>query len=206
VRDESHRTSGLPLARLTAAFDSLRRAAHIPGRSVAVVAEGAVVLARGFGYADVEARRRADAETPYDIASVAEPLSPVVALRLAEQGRLDLDRPMTTYAGFPEFCAAVRQEGGVFLRDYACETRAGAPPLTVRHLLSMTMNGAPGAGVFYNPRGYSWASRPMAEVPGTQFSSLVAELVLRLAGIARSARVHRRLPLRADLAEALAVP
>jgi CubicO group peptidase (beta-lactamase class C family) len=137
---------------------------------------------------------------------VTKPLAAVVALRLAERGRLDLDRPMTTYAGFPEFCAAVRQEGGVFFRDYACEPRAGAPPLTMRHVLSMTMNGTPGAGFFYNPPGYSWASRPMAEVTGTAFSALVDELVLRPAGMSRSARIHRRLPLRADLAEALAAP
>ena len=197
---------GLPLARLAAAFDSLRRAARVPGLSVAVVANGAVVLARGFGYADVEARRPADAETPYDVASVAKPLSAVVALRLVERGQLDLDRPMATYAGFPEFCAAVRQAGGVFFGDYACEPRPGAPALTMRHVLSMTMNETPGARFLYNPPAYSWASRPMAEVAGTPFSAIVEELVFRPAGMTRSARIHRRLPLRTDLARTLAVP
>ena len=197
---------GLPLAQLAAALDSLRQAAHIPGLSVAVVANGTVVLARGFGYADLEASRPADAGTPYDIASVTKPLSAVVALQLVERGRLDLDRSMATYADFPEFCAAVRQEGGIFFGDYACATRAGAPALTMRHVLSMTMNGTPGTRFLYNPPAYSWASRPMAEVTGTPFSSLVEQLVFHPAGMDRSARIHRRLPLRSDLAEVLAVP
>jgi CubicO group peptidase (beta-lactamase class C family) len=46
----------------------------------------------------------------------------------------------------------------------------------------------------------------MAEVAGEPFSSLVEQLVFRPAGMGRSARIHRRLPLRAELAEVLAVP
>lgn len=161
---------------------------------MAVVADGRVVLARGFGHADVEARRAADADTPYDVASVAKPLSAVVALRLVERGRLDLDRPMATYAGFPEFCAAVLEERGIFFGDYACEQRAGRPALTLRHVLTMTMNGAsPGGRFLYNPPAYSWASRPMAEVAGVPFSALAEELVFGPAGMANSARIHRRL-------------
>lgn len=194
------------LVQLAATFDSLRRAAHIPGLSVAVVVDGTVVLERGFGYADAEARRPADAGTPYDIASVTKPLSAVVALRLVERGQLDLDRPMASYAGFTEFCAATRAEGGIFFGDYACADSPGAPALTLRHVLSMTMNGTPGTRFLYNPPAYSWASRPMAEVTGVAFSSLVDDLLFRPAGMSQSARIHRRLPLRADLAEALAVP
>lgn len=47
-------------------------------------------------------------ETPFNIASVTKPVSAVVALRLVERGLLDLDRPLTSYEGFAEFCADVR--------------------------------------------------------------------------------------------------
>src|SRR4029079_5694600 len=59
---------------------------------------------------------------------------------------------------------------------------------------------------FYNPVSYSWASRPMAEVARRQFSDLVDSLVFRPAAMTSAARVHRRLPLRADLAAMLATP
>jgi CubicO group peptidase (beta-lactamase class C family) len=198
--------SQMPLMQLAATFDSLRRAAQIPGLSIAVVVDGTVVLTRGFGYADVEARRPADSETPYNIASVTKSLSAVVALRLVERGQLDLDRPMASYHGFAEFCTASRTAGGIFFGDYACESRPGRPALTLRHVLSMTMNGTPGTRFLYNPPAYSWASRPMAEVTEVPFSTLVEELIFRPANMSRSARIHRGLPLRTDLAEALAVP
>jgi CubicO group peptidase (beta-lactamase class C family) len=189
-------------ATLAARFDSLRRERRIPGLAVVILRDTTVILARGFGLADVEKRVPVTPETPFNLASVAKPISAVVALRLAADGVLDLDRPMRRYQGFAEFCADVRGEGGIFFRDYACE----GDRLTLRHVLSMTANGEPGTRFWYNPPSYSWASRPMAEVAGKPFSALVDSLVFRPAGMVESARIHRRLPLRADLAARLATP
>src|SRR5688572_28598471 len=94
-----------------AELDSLRQAHGIPGLSVAVVRDGRVVLARGYGWADVEARRPVTEHTPYNIASVTKPISGVLAMRLAERGVLDLDRPMNSFANWAEFCAEVRADG-----------------------------------------------------------------------------------------------
>ncbi len=183
-------------------LDSLRQVAGIPGLSVALVVSGRVVLSRGFGFANIERGIPATDTTPYNIASVSKPLSAVVALRLAELGKLDLDRPMTSFAGFSGFCQEVHAAGGIFFGDYDC----AAATLTLRRVLSMTGNGVPGTRFLYNPPAYSWASRPMAEVTGAAFSSLVAQWVFAPADMRRSARIHRRLPLAPDLAAALATP
>ena len=174
----------------------------MPGLAIAILRDTTLILARGLGYADVERQIAVTPETPFDIASVTKTMAAVVALRLVERGRLDLDRPMTSYAGFTEFCADARERGGIFFRDYLCDTH----PLTMRHVLSMTANGVPGTRFFYNPISFSWASRPMMEVTGSTFSDLVAEHAFRPAGMTRSARRHRALPLRADLAADLAKP
>ncbi|HEX6042690.1 serine hydrolase domain-containing protein [Longimicrobium sp.] len=185
-----------------AEVDSLRVAHGIPGLSIAIVRDGRVVLARGFGFADVEARVRATEHTPYPIASVTKPVSAVVAMRLVERGVLDLDRPMSTYANWAEFCTEARDEGPpIFFRDYDC-----SPNVTLRHVLSMRMNGTAGERFYYNPISYSWASRPMMQVTGRAFSDLTAEEVFAPAGMTESARTHRNLPLRADLAAAIAPP
>src|SRR5262245_26332203 len=84
--------------RFEARLDSLRIAAKIPGLSVAVLADTTVLLARGYGFADVENEIPATAETPYHIASVTKTISAVTALRLAERGAIDLDRPMSASA------------------------------------------------------------------------------------------------------------
>jgi CubicO group peptidase (beta-lactamase class C family) len=190
------------VAAFATTLDELRVKASIPGLSVAIVRDGKVILARGFGFADVEQRRAATPETPYNIASVTKPIAATVALKLVELGKLDLDKPMTAYRGYSDFCAEFRQGGGIFTRDLHCDTE----PLTLRNLLSHTVSGKPGEVFSYNPPMYSWASRPMAEVAGEPFSALVERYIFVPAGMSRSARIHRNLPLRADLAQALAPP
>lgn len=188
--------------RLVASYDSLRVALGIPGLGVAILRDTTVLEMRGLGMADPERGLPVTPNTPFNIASVSKPISAVVALRLVEQGILDLDRPMRSYADFDEFCADARARGGIFFRDVACTDSA----LTLRHVLSMTANGVPGHRFWYNPPLFSWASRPMAEVSGRPFSDLVADLVFRPAGMTRSARTHRRLSLPAAMLDSLARP
>lgn len=185
-----------------AEVDSLRQALRIPGLSVAVVRDGRVVLARGYGWADVEARRSATEHTPYPIASVTKPVSGVLAMRLVERGVLDLDRPMSSFTDWAEFCTEARADGPrIFFADYDC-----SPRVTLRHVLSMQMNGTAGERFYYNPISFSWGSRPIMQATGRAFSDLVAEEIFAPAGMTESARKHRNLPLRADLAAALAPP
>lgn len=112
--DDDRRTT-----RLLARFDSLRTALAIPGLAVAIVRDTTVLVARGFNLADREQAVPVTPDTPFNIASVTKPISAIVALRLVERGILDLDRPMHTYQGFPEFCSDARAAGGIFFSDFA---------------------------------------------------------------------------------------
>lgn len=187
---------------LLSSFDSLRREQRIPGLAVVLLRDTTIVAARGFGFADLARQVPVTVATPFNIASVAKPISAVTALRLVQDGQLDLDRPMRSYRDFAEFCTDARGAGGVFYSDFACDDER----LSLRHVLSMTANGPPGTRFWYNPPSYSWASRPLAEVTGREFSTLVDSLVLRPAGMRHSARRHRRLALPTEIAAALATP
>lgn len=183
-------------------IDALRKDSRIPGLSVAVVQDHAIVLAAGLGYADVEDGIPATAETPYDIASVAKPISAVVALRLVEAGVLELDRPVAEYSEWTEFCTEFSRQPSIFARDLRCQP----PNHTLRQLLSHSATQPPGTRFSYNPILYSWASRPIMEVAEAPFSALVERYVFTPASMTMSARKHRDLPLRQDLAQRLAQP
>jgi CubicO group peptidase (beta-lactamase class C family) len=187
---------------LLARFDSLRQSRRIPGLAIVMLRDTTVILARGLGFANIERQVAVTPETPFNIASVTKPISAVVALRLVQDAVLDLDRPMRRYRDFNEFCAAARGDGGIFFSDYACTDDR----LTLRHVLAMSANGSAGTRFWYNPPSYSWASRPMAEVSGNAFSSLVDSLVFRPAGMRTAARQHRALRLPPTIAAALATP
>ena len=183
-------------------FGQLAREARIPGLAVVMMRDTTVLLARGYGFADLERHIPMTPETPSNIASVSKPISAIAALRLVESGRLDLDVPLWRTVDFVDFCESTRGEPGPFFSDFACKDST----LTMRHVLSMAANGRPGTRFLYNPPAYSWMSRAIAEAAGVGFSDLVDSLVLRAAGMPHSARVFRKRPLPAALADQLALP
>ena len=73
----------------------------IPGLSLAVAEAGEIRHEAAFGFADVENEVPARPETVYRLASVSKPMTAVAVMKLAQDGRLDLDAPVTRYC--PEF-------------------------------------------------------------------------------------------------------
>lgn len=78
-----------------AAFDQLMRAFvkqnEIPGASLAVVKDGRLVYARGFGYADVDKKEPVQPFSLFRIASISKPITSAAIFRLIDEGKLSLD-------------------------------------------------------------------------------------------------------------------
>ncbi len=70
---------------------------HIPGMSVGVVRDGKVLLAKGYGFANVELGTRATADTVYEILSVTKQFTAAAILLLVEDGKIGLDDAVVKY-------------------------------------------------------------------------------------------------------------
>ena len=90
---------------------------HIPGVSIAVVRDGQLVKAQGYGLANVELNAPATAETIYQSGSVGKQFTATLVMMLVEEGKLKLDESIRTY--IPE--APATWQG-----------------ITIRHLLTHT--------------------------------------------------------------------
>jgi CubicO group peptidase (beta-lactamase class C family) len=74
---------------------------HIAGAAVAVVKDGQLFFAKGYGYADIENNIPVDAETTiFRTGSVGKVITWTAAMQLVEQGKLDLDADINTYLDF----------------------------------------------------------------------------------------------------------
>jgi CubicO group peptidase (beta-lactamase class C family) len=93
------------------------RQLHIPGLSLAIVRDGRITKAQGYGFANVELKARATKETVYEIGSNTKQFTAAAIMMLVEDGKVHLEDPITKY--FPE----------------APEAWHG---ITIRHLLSHT--------------------------------------------------------------------
>ena len=71
---------------------------HIPGATVAVVAGGELVFAKGYGYADLATHRPVVADrTLFRLASVSKLFTWTAVMQLVEKGKLDLDADVNEY-------------------------------------------------------------------------------------------------------------
>lgn len=71
------------------------------GAMVALVDGDSVVWTQGFGYANRESEREVTADTHFHIGSVSKTMTAVTVMQLVEQGRVDLEAPLSQYV--PEF-------------------------------------------------------------------------------------------------------
>jgi CubicO group peptidase (beta-lactamase class C family) len=73
------------------------REGKIPGFSIAVVKEGEVVYAEGYGVRDLSRSTPATYDTLYGIGSCTKSFVALAIMQLAEKGKLKLDDPVSEY-------------------------------------------------------------------------------------------------------------
>ncbi|MCY1033308.1 serine hydrolase [Corallococcus sp. BB11-1] len=73
---------------------ALMKEARIQGAAVGLIVGGKLVYAKGFGFADHAGKVPVTPDTVFVAASLAKPIASWVTMRLAEQGRVQLDKPV----------------------------------------------------------------------------------------------------------------
>ena len=63
----------------------------VPGVSIAVLDDGEIAWARGYGFADLESERPVTPRTLFQAASISKPVAALAALQLVQEGRVELD-------------------------------------------------------------------------------------------------------------------
>ncbi len=74
---------------------------HVPGVSIALVRERKIAWTKSWGVADARSGAPVTGETLFEAASMTKPVFAVSVLKLVEQGRLDLDRPLAEIVAPP---------------------------------------------------------------------------------------------------------
>jgi CubicO group peptidase (beta-lactamase class C family) len=105
------------LGRLDSVVTAVLARATAPGAAVAVVDHGQLLMARGYGMADVEDGVPTTAETVFRIGSITKQFTALGVMQLVEQGKIRLDDEITKY-----------------LPDYPTQGHK----VTIRHLLTHT--------------------------------------------------------------------
>ena len=176
----------------------------VPGISIAVINDGAIEWAKGYGVAEEGAATPVNSHTLFQAASISKPVAALAALRLVEQGKLVLDEDVNLKLRswkVPEndFTKAEKVTLRRLLSHTAGLTVSGfggypadAPVPTLVQVLNgeKPANSAPiqadvlpGSLWRYSGGGFTVAQQLMMDVSGLPFPELLAELVLKPVGM-----------------------
>ena len=179
----------------------------VPGASVAVVENGRIVFAKGYGWADVEKKRPMTPDTLMLAGSVSKPVTAIAAIDLVERGKLPLDADVNTLLRSWQLPSnELTQKTPVTLRQLfshsAGTTVHGFPgykrdeqiPTTLQILdgvapantPAVRVDLAPNTKFRYSGGGTTIAQLALAETAGESFPSLMRRLVLAPLGMRRS--------------------
>jgi CubicO group peptidase (beta-lactamase class C family) len=172
-------------------------AVGIPGVAIGIL-DGGEETVSGLGVTSVEHPLEVDGDTLFQIGSITKTFTGTLAMRLVEEGRLDLDAPVRTY--LPELrlqdddvAARVTMRHllthtGGWVGDYFDDTGRGDDALALMcdRLAELPQETPLGELWAYNNAGFYLAGRVIEVVTRRPFEEALGELVLAPLGLERS--------------------
>ncbi|HEY7159438.1 MAG TPA: serine hydrolase domain-containing protein [Gemmataceae bacterium] len=187
----------------------------IPGAALAVVKDGKLVFARGYGWADMDEHKQVQPDTLFGLASLSKSITAMAVLKLVEQEKLRLDdrvfqilnqfRPLRGARPDPRlYQITIRQllnHSGGWDRQKSgdpvnwttqIKLKLGSSAnITTRSLIDYTMGMPldfdPGTASRYCNFGYILLGEVIAKVSGRPYDKYIQDNVLKPMGITRMA-------------------
>ncbi|MBS0366043.1 MAG: beta-lactamase family protein [Proteobacteria bacterium] len=164
----------------------------IAGGVIAVVKDGEILFAKGYGYADVAARKPVDpATTMFRPGSVSKLFTWTAVMQLVGEGKLDLDKDVATYL---DFRLPQRADGPITLRNIMTHTAGfeeqvkdliATDPKSLLPLRDYVANFIPtriyraGSTPAYSNYATALAGYIVQRVSGEKFADYIDEHILR---------------------------
>jgi N-acyl-D-amino-acid deacylase len=189
----------------------------LPGAALAIMRDGKLRLAKGYGWADTHTSQVVEPDTLFGLASISKVITAVATMKLVDEGKIDLDssvfgilahiKPPAGARPDPRLAdITVRQclnhTGGwdrslegdpINWEPQICRAMKLRPPLSPRQFLSfvmsMPLNFAPGIVAIYSNIGYVILGEVIARVSGQSYAAYVAKNVCEPVGM-KSTTLH----------------
>ncbi|WP_127529471.1 cyclic peptide export ABC transporter [Paenibacillus kobensis] len=166
--------------------------AGIPGLGVVIVEGDKTVLSRGYGWADKASEKPVTKDTLFELGSTSKAFTALAVYRLEEEGRLNLDAPVSQYLPWLRFTykgeeakvtlrQLIHHTSGVPFRTIASIPEAddaGALERTVRTLENMELDFEPGEKYEYATINYDVLAFIVQQIAGVSFEQYMREQIL----------------------------
>lgn len=161
--------------------------AGVPGLALALVREGQVAYAAGFGIANRITRRPVTAETVFEVASNSKVVTTYTALRLVDQGRLTLDEPLAAVLTTP-WLPPSSYADQITLRHVASHSAGFSDNLLP---LDKSVMFEPGSAFAYSGVGFLYLQEAVEQVAQASLEDAARRLVFEPLGMTVSSFINR---------------
>lgn len=181
--------------RITRRANELMRSKQVTGMSLALVDDGEVVWATGFGLANADLRLPAGPRTIYNMGSLTKPITAAAVLQAVERGAIDLNQTLAEL--LPELDLAGDAEQQISLEqllthqaglpsDWFIHDLSESPPPWIEiidEIRGLELVRAPGEQTIYSNLGMTLAGAVLQRATGRNYEQVVTEALLRPAGM-----------------------
>jgi D-alanyl-D-alanine carboxypeptidase len=166
---------------------------HIPALSLAVVKDGKIIKAKGYGLANLETHMPATPDTVYQLASVTKQFTATAIMLLVQDGKLTLDDKISLYVEKgPDTWKEITirhlltHTSGIkdYLKGLLENSREDTTPEKIIQLIAgLPLNFAPGEGWDYSNTNYLLLGKITHKVTGKPFHAFLTERVFKPLGM-----------------------
>jgi CubicO group peptidase (beta-lactamase class C family) len=165
--------TGRPSDRLGKLIPDLMNRAGVPGLSIALIEDGKIGWVGSFGARNAKTGETVDERTVFQAASLSKPVFAYAVLKLVDEGKLDLDTPLSKY--LPGYVVNDDRVNLITARHVFTHRtgfpnwRPGGKPLTIHF--------APGERFSYSGEGFVYLQRVVEKITGQTLDAFVSQAV-----------------------------
>lgn len=181
---------------------------HIPGVALAVIKDGKIIKAKGYGLANVETNTPVTNETVFKIGSISKSIIAMGIMLLVEEGKISLDDRVSRYLeGTPDTWKEITvrnllsHTSGIVREAPGFDgTRSQPDAEVIKSAYSLPLNFEPGEKYEYSNVGYFALAEMIRKVSGKPWSEFLSERIFKPLGMSstRTTTFHEIIPHRAD--------
>ena len=175
------------IAALKERIPELLRQSSVPGLSLALIRDGKTYWVQGFGVRDAKSGQLVSDDTIFEAASLSKPVFAYGVLKLVDQGKLDLDTPLTRYLPKPYINGDARLEK--ITARIVLSHRTGFP--NWRPDDGLKIHFTPGERFSYSGEGFVYLAKVVEQVTGKPLNDYMTEAVFVPLGMKSSSYVWR---------------
>lgn len=171
---------GLKLRPLSKSFlarlPKIMEIANVPGVAVAYIENGKLAYTGDFGLRNAESKVAVTSDTVWQVGSLSKPVFALAVMKLAQSGKIDLDRPLASYV--PGELIKDEPRAKLITARHALSHSTGLQNWRFRAGENLQMSFAPGERWSYSGEGIYYLQRAVEEIIGQGFAQFMKETVL----------------------------